>query len=381
VSAPLRVAVVGCGNIAQMMHLPTLAERPDLFSIAALVDTNAEVLALVGARYAVPPAWRFTELAAALKPDVDAVLVVHGGSHKDATVRALEAGKHVFVEKPLGYSAKETADIVAVAAKARGVLMVGYQKRFNPSFRAALDHVRTMDGLRFVDVTVLHPDDADYHSHHAMWPPRPPRPSASDAYRAEDAGIAGAHASLASGPMAALMDEVLGEASGQGSIASGRIELRLAAKILTESLIHDLNLLRAVLGEPERVLSSHVWNRGLAQHALVQFARGVHASLSWIAVPGLKDYDERVKFIAPLSRCEVRFPSPYLRHTPAPLTIERMDGAQLVVEQRVVSHDDSFRLELHHFHECVRTGARPLTDTADAIGDARFIEMLARAYA
>jgi predicted dehydrogenase len=368
VTSPLRVAVVGCGNIAQMMHLPTLAERPDLFAIEALVDTNEAVLHAVGERYRVPTDKRYTDVQGALGQEVEAVLVLHGGSHKEATLRALDASKHVFVEKPLGYSRAETEQIIARAKQSRGLLMVGYQKRFNPAYRAARELVREMAGLRYVDVTVLHPDDGDYSTHHAILPLRPPKAPVS-----EQDDLARTHAALSSGPMSALLDEVVGPGKP--------VAHKLAAKVLTESLIHDLNLLRDSLGEPEQVLSSHVWNGGLAQQALVQFAGGVHVNLSWVAVPGLKNYDEYVRFVGPTSRVMLQFPSPYLRHTPAPLTVERMEGEQLVVEQRVVSHDDPFRLELHHFRECVARNQVPLTGASDALGDARFIESLARAYA
>jgi len=53
VSQPLRVGVVGCGGIAQMMHLPTLAERSDLFQIVALADVSEKTLDAVGDRYGV----------------------------------------------------------------------------------------------------------------------------------------------------------------------------------------------------------------------------------------------------------------------------------------------------------------------------------------
>ena len=50
-SRPLRVGVIGGGAIAQMMHLPTLAERPDLFTIAGLADIDRATLDAVAARY------------------------------------------------------------------------------------------------------------------------------------------------------------------------------------------------------------------------------------------------------------------------------------------------------------------------------------------
>src|SRR5262245_9340446 len=118
-TAPLRVGIVGCGGIAQMMHMPTLAERPDLFQIAALADVSQPTLDAVAARYAVPfRTADFRELVA--RPEVDAVLLLASGSHKDAATAALAAGKHLFVEKPLGFSLQETEAIAAAAQKGRG---------------------------------------------------------------------------------------------------------------------------------------------------------------------------------------------------------------------------------------------------------------------
>ena len=73
-SRPLRFGVVGVGGIAQMMHLPTLAERPDLFEITALADVSAETLEWVARRYGVKATT--TDLRQLLSnPNVDAVLL------------------------------------------------------------------------------------------------------------------------------------------------------------------------------------------------------------------------------------------------------------------------------------------------------------------
>ncbi len=363
--APLRTIVVGAGAIAQMHHLPTLTERRDLFQIDALVDVNEATAQQVAARFGIANVT--VDLGAALAiPGVEAVLVVHGGSHQDATLQALAAGKHVFVEKPLGYSLAQTQRIADVAKQSRGRLMVGYQKRYAPAWRTAKPLVAAMEGLRYVEVVVLHPDDSDYQSHHALLPlrgPASPEP--------ERKGIAKAHQDVVQGPLAPLLQEIVGDAAPSSH--------RVAAKVLTESLIHDLDLLRDALGEPEAVVNAHQWNEGLAQHALVRFQGGVHAAISWVAVPGLKDYDERVTFVGTTSRVSLRFFSPYLRHTPPKLTVERMHGGELIVEDRVVSYDDPFRLELHHFRACIREGRAPETSVDDALGDARFIQSLARA--
>ncbi|HEY8151994.1 MAG TPA: Gfo/Idh/MocA family oxidoreductase, partial [Vicinamibacteria bacterium] len=166
---PLRVGVVGCGGIAQMMHLPTLAERPDLFQVVALADVSEKTLAAVGDRHGV--AARFKdgrELAA--RPDVEAVLLLTSGCHREGVLELLAARKPMFVEKPLAFSLPETEE-VAQAVRASGVpFMVGYHKRFDPAYLRARRAVREMRELRYVEVTILHPDDAAYRTHHAVLP-------------------------------------------------------------------------------------------------------------------------------------------------------------------------------------------------------------------
>ena len=367
-SGPLRVAVVGCGGIAQMMHLPTLAERPDLFQIVGLADVNAATLHAVGRRYAIATlATDHHELVA--RPDVDAVLVLPSGSHREAVLTALAAGKHVFVEKPLGFSVEETEEIAAAARKAPGLLMVGYHKRFDPAYLRAREEVRGLRDLRFVEVTVLHPDDGAYRAHHALLPRADP-PHGEPTEEASNQSLV---QEATSGPLAAGIDRTVR--------AGAPVEQRVAAFLLFLSLIHDVDAVRGMLGEPEEVESARVWRGGFAQTSLTRFARDVRVSMSWISLPGLRNYEERLRFVSPEKRVTLVFPSPYLRHQPTPLLIERMDGAELVQEQRTVSYEEAFRAELQHFRECVAGGRRPETSFDDALGDARWIRAIARAYA
>jgi predicted dehydrogenase len=361
------VGVVGCGGIAQMMHLPTLAERPDLFEVVALADVSRPTLEAVGRKYGVGALFA-DHGGLVARPDVDVLMLFASGSHKDAVIAGLEAGKHVFVEKPLAFSLEETEAIAAVAKKARGRLMVGYHKRFDPHYLRARDEVRHMQDLRYVEATVLHPDDSAYRTHHVVLPlpasPWQPTPEPEMNRRlleiAEDEALEGS------------LDQTVGKDAPQAN--------RIGALLLFLSLIHDINALRGVLGEPERVVSSEVWLGGFAQHSLTQFAKDVRVSLSWVSLPGLKHYEERLRFVSPEKRVTLRFPSPYLRHFPTPLEIERMDGQELVVEQRTVSYEEAFRAELHSFHECLLLGKQPQPSIDDALGDARWIREIARAY-
>jgi predicted dehydrogenase len=355
--------VIGCGAIAQMMHLPTLAERPDLFDIIGLADIDRSTLDAVGVRYHVER--RTTDFRELLgDPAVEAVLVLASGSHRDFALAALEAGKHLFVEKPLGFSLSET-EAIARAARGSGiVVMVGYHKRFDPAYQRTREEVRRLRNLRFVDVTVLHPDEEAFRRHHALLPRR----SAEEMSEQQMDRLAVRQASTPE--IRPLLDATVGP--------DAPVAVRMALFVLLTSVIHDLNALRGILGEPVEVLAAHTWREGMAQTSLTRFAGDVRVVINWISVPHVAHYLEELRFISPERRVALTFPSPYLRHAPTPLTVERMDHGALVVEQHTVSYEEAFRAELHHFRESVLSGRPPAIGVDDALGDARWIEAIAR---
>ena len=363
-ATPLRVGVIGCGAIAQMMHLPTLAERPDLFAIAGLADIDRATLDAVAARYHVGRTTTdFRELVAC--GDVDAVLVLASGTHRPFVAAALAAGKHLFVEKPFGFSLAETKEL-ADAARATGLaVQIGYHKRFDPAYRRARDLVRTLGDVRLVEVTVLHPDEDAYRRHHALLPRRDDK-TLSEAEL--DALVIG---DAAADPIRTALESTLGPAAPP--------HVQLATFVLLTSLIHDMNLVRGLVGEPEAVLSAHVWRGGMAQSSLTRFAGEVRVSMTWISVPALPHYEERVRCVSNDQRVTLVFPSPYLRHAPTALEVERMDGASLVVEQHTVSYEEAFRAELHSFRDAVISGAPADPGVDEAVADARWIEWIAGA--
>jgi predicted dehydrogenase len=366
VTAPLRVGVIGCGGIAQMHHLPTLAERADLFRIAALADVSRPTLEAVGGRYGVDVrATDYRELLG--RKDVDAFLLLASGCHREAALDLVRTDKHLFIEKPLAFSLEETEEVARAARGRRGALMVGYHKRFDPGYQRTRRALRDLRDLRYAEVTVLHPDDAAYRTHHVVLPLREGPP----AERSEDELLRMTVDRVTGGDLRGCLDRVVGEAS---------LSRRVGACLLFESLIHDINALRGLLGEPEKVVSAHVWRGGFAQSSLTRFPGDVVVSLTWVMLPGLRHYEERLRFVGPRERVTLTFPSPYLRHAPSPLEIEKMDGGELVVERRTVSYEEAFRAELHEFRRCVAAGEPPSPSLDDALGDARWIEQIAAAY-
>src|SRR4029453_5440602 len=95
----LRIGVIGCGLIAQVMHLHYLRELADRFEIAALCDVSEELVRACAADYGVPHIFaRWQDL---LPAPLDAVLILTSGSHAPIAIAAAAAGKHMLVEKPM----------------------------------------------------------------------------------------------------------------------------------------------------------------------------------------------------------------------------------------------------------------------------------------
>ena len=131
----MRVAIVGCGFIGNKR----LRSLPPDSSVVAVVDPareRAEALAAQarGARPAVLTDWR----EAVGRPDVDAVIVsTSNDALAPVTGAAVEAGKHVLVEKPAARKPEELTPIIAAAARNRVCVQVGFNHRYHPAFRQA----------------------------------------------------------------------------------------------------------------------------------------------------------------------------------------------------------------------------------------------------
>ena len=132
----LRTGVIGAGMIAQIEHIPNLIRLRRRFSLAAVCDPSPSTRAFVAETFGVPAVATVEEL---LANRLDAVVVASPDAlHLDHVLAAFAAGLHVFCEKPLCYGAADIDRLIAARDRAGKVGQVGYMKRFDPSYEAAL---------------------------------------------------------------------------------------------------------------------------------------------------------------------------------------------------------------------------------------------------
>ncbi len=127
----LRVGIVGLGWVSQVFHLPILSKFEEV-EIVSLCDRDKSRAQLIGQRYAA--ARVYTDYAQMLKTeDLDAVIVCTStDAHLPVTLAALEAGKDVFVEKPIARRYAEAVQMAEKAKETKRHLMVGMNNRFRP---------------------------------------------------------------------------------------------------------------------------------------------------------------------------------------------------------------------------------------------------------
>ena len=133
------------------MHLHYLRELGDRFQIAAVCDLSRIVVDRVGEAYGV--ARRFTDWKQLLEEPLDAVMVLTTGSHEPIAVAAAQAGRHVFIEKPIALSEAEGQAVIAAGNKAGVRLMVGYMKRYDVAVERMAEELRSSSPLRFASST------------------------------------------------------------------------------------------------------------------------------------------------------------------------------------------------------------------------------------
>lgn len=137
----LKVGLMGCGRIAQLVHLPVLTRLPDV-ELVALAEAHPECLKRAG--HLVPKAITFDHYEKLLEmKEVEAVIIcLPNHLHAEAAIASLQQGKHVYLEKPLATNLEQARGVLEVWQSAHLVGMIGFNYRFNPLYRMTQQYLQ-----------------------------------------------------------------------------------------------------------------------------------------------------------------------------------------------------------------------------------------------
>jgi predicted dehydrogenase len=310
----VKVGFIGAGNIANAWHYPSVAELAEVAEMAAVCDLDEERLNATADRYQVTA--RFTDLHEMLDTvDLDAVYCIGPPMMlMETVIPCLQAGRHVFTEKPLGMSADEAGQMAQAAAEHNCLTMVGFNRRFAHVIARCKQLVDERGGPTQVV--------AEFHKHMLGGPPY------------YDMSIV-------------LMD-----------------------------VIHSVDLLRHLCGDPLQVVSSvrrryNDWDNIF--NALLVFDNNAVGLLTANRASGTRY--ERFEIHGRGIACYIRAPERAEVWTedasePIVLTGKELAGTD---ENRITY---GYLAENEHFLTCVRDGLQPIANFADAARTMRLCETI-----
>ena len=363
----LRVGVIGCGVIAQIMHIPHLLDY-EQFELVAIADAHAPVLKEVGDIFKIET--RYTNWREMLeRDDIDAILIAHSGSHYETVMASLDANKHILVEKPLSWSLRETEAIAERLKTSDRTVQIAYHKLYDPAFAYVKEQIEQMTDLTYARVTLMHGADEFNRAPYRVRRGNGRIDHNNYTLPAWDDYMRGMRQGLAEGDLQEAVDESLGDRKGDA-------RLRTAYGLLTVSTIHQIYTLFGLLGTPTRVINADIWHDGGSVNCLMEYPNGLRATLDWHMLPHLNDYHEEYAFYGTHERVVWNLPGPYYKNFPSPVTLYGGEGELSWTKHIKVSYEEAFARELLEFYDNVQTGTQPRSSVQNAVIHSRFIQDL-----
>ncbi|MFT5088213.1 MAG: putative dehydrogenase [Candidatus Latescibacterota bacterium] len=351
----VRLGIVGCGAVAQVQHLPNLDTLREEFSVEIVCDLSATLAAAVAEKFHIP---RHTNhLDELLAADIDAVLLCHTDPKTAAAVAAFEAGKHVLIEKPICFSLQETDEILSAQQRANTIGMAAYMKVYDPAFELAQNQAQQMSAIRYAQINHLHTNNSHHLAHFRL-------------LRADD--IPATAIEYTRRARAAAVQQAIGDVSDTVRSAFGH---------LSGSMIHDLYGLRAILGVPEKVVSTEIWNDGWGINTVFSYASGARCAATWVELLNVREFKETLEICGDESRVLLSYPTGFSRGILSTLEVQRLDNDNAPVrEHPAIAWESPFVRELKHFHACITQGEIPRTPLTEVKHDIALIIDIIEAY-
>lgn len=343
----LNIGFVGCGEVTQVLHLPTLRELPELFDVVAFCDVSKKALDGVAAGW--PGARRHVDLDSLVNdPNVHAVVIANPNAfHAEAALSAMRAGKHVMIEKPVCVTLDEAKQLLAAERQFGVVAQVGYMRRHAPGFVEAVqllaDRKEPIHMARVHDV--IGPNSAFVDSG--------PRVvvRADDVSRdILDEGLRRQHAQYI---------EAIGVDSGPLANAFG---------LCLGLVSHDTSAMRELLGMPKGVL--YAKQRFEGRWITAAFDYGDFICHLEVGLDEIARFDCCLEAFMPNHVVKVTYESPYIRHQATTLARTGSKGpVGVTTSSSFATRNDAFVAQWRAFHEHVVEGTKPKCSIEDASQD------------
>ena len=351
---PVRFGYIGCGFVAQNIHIPNFAAQPNC-RFVALAEARRELGEKVAARYGIKKVYRSHEEIAA-DPEIEAVGVSAPFALQGKIAEDLvRAGKHVFMEKPMAVSIVRGESIVSTVKKSKARLMVGYMKRYDTGNVLLKKHMDSWRGSGDAGKLLY----ARNHGFGGNW------------VYAQDPNVPFDQSKEAPPPAPNECPSWLPEKHHNSYLG------------YLQQWTHNVNLLRYFLGDSDgtaKVKSVQLDSDGMTGVVVLEID-GTRAIVE-SAYTKFHGWEEHTQIY--FERGWLRTQAPALMQKEVPATVEiyraGKEGQAPCLSNEFPEPSWSYREEARHFLACVRSGDPFRSSAEDTLNDVRLFEDIYRQY-
>ncbi|MBJ3784540.1 Gfo/Idh/MocA family protein [Devosia sediminis] len=353
-TAPLRVGLIGLGEVAQLMHLPLLADD-QRFAIAAITDVSPSLVDYVARRYGVARVHADADSLLA-NSDLDAVFILTPDHlHADLLDKAIRSGKHVFIEKPAALTAAQLEPLLSVPRPPDQVVFVGYMRRFSRAFLELKTRLPALDTIRHVRIRDIIREAPFFVAQtRNVFKPNDVSPDIIATGRARTQS---------------MLRSVMGEDCPADALR--------AYQVLTGLSSHSISAMRDLLGLPKGV-------RYATQHGgetvIALFDYGHFTALYEAVIDDVSRFDAGIEVLTQTQHFKLNYDTPYIRNLPTKLEITTSSATETGTEIIGPIYEDPFRIELGAFLDSVVNGTPNKTSLEDSLQDLKLFAEIGRHF-
>jgi len=349
----LRVGIIGAGEVAQVIHLPTLSLLSHMYSVVAICDVSQNAAIHCAKKFHIPKATADPYELISL-PEVEVILNLTSDQfHAPYTIAALEAGKNVMLEKPMALSIKAGLAIVEAEKTAKGPrVFIGYMRRYAPSFTSAFkQEIAAIPRILYARSRDIIGPNSHFVSQ-----------SGTQSLKFADCPPEASKTAQES------LDVLLQEALGEGGVTSSKVDYW---RFLASLGSHDISLMREALGFPESVAGVSVNHPFYSAIFNYRNANGGEpfAVTYESGIDAVPRFDAHLAVYGETKTVSIQYDTPYVKGLPIKVRVDELVDGQAVTREVLTSYEDTYTVEFKEMYECFTEGKEIKTSAEDAMND------------
>jgi predicted dehydrogenase len=359
----LGVGIIGAGEVAQAVHLPTLAMLTHLYTIVAICDISPKAVEHCKTKFKIPFSTTDPYELISLS-NVDLVFNLTSDQyHAPYAIAALKAGKNVMMEKPLTLSIKSGLEIMEAEKAAGGPrVFVGMMRRYAPSFTQAFKReVSSIPRILYARSRGIMGPNSHFVPQGGCFPVRfndIPKEVALDFNE--------------------TLNALLKESLGENGMTEERIEFW---RFLGSLGSHDLSLMREVLGNPDSVAGVSVNHPFYSAMFNYRNKSGEPFSCTYeTGIDGVPRFDSHLAIYGERKTVTIQYDTPYVKGLPIIVRVDELVNGEAVSREILTTFEDAYTAEMKEMHACFTEGKEIKTSAEDSMNDLRLWTMMLQVH-